>query len=282
LVIVGSDCVWEFNNYPFPNVYYLKDVRSSVKMSYAACAQGILYDNLSESQTAYMRESWEQFSYLGVRDRATEELLLSVCEKLNPHHNCDPTIFLNLERLPVSDDEIRKKMEQHGVDFSRPLVCLMANEDVGKVCRQVVGDECQIVAVYEQNRYADCFVPSLTPFEWARCFSFFRIVFTNKFHGTIFALKNGVSVLSFDWAANSSLTKNGETKIKDLYARLGLSEGHYFIGKKHYAAEEISEIKRWYEYHIHNAERDNILESLSREEKSAKAFFERAKDLLGG
>ena len=280
ILIVGSDCVWEFNNYPFPNIYFLHDVNNVKKYSYAACAQGILYEKLNKFQRKYLLESWKQFEYLGVRDYATENLLKSVDETFTLHHNCDPTVFLNMDWLPVNINTLYKKFETLGVNFSKPTVCLMGNEYVGKICREVLGNNYQIVAVFEENKYADYFIYDLNPFEWAKSFSLFQLTFTNRFHGTLLSLKNGVSPLTFDFAAaDHTYSNKGNTKIRDLYERLGLVDKHYYIGKREYSDQEKQEIRNSVEELINSNERDVIKSKLQVEKKYYNDFFESLRDI---
>lgn len=274
VIIVGSDCVWEFNNYPFPNIYYLHDIKNTKKFSYAACAQGILYEKTNEFQRKYMRESWNDFQYIGVRDASTEALVKAVDNSFKVHHNCDPTVFLDMEKIPVDMQRLQKKFETAGMDFSKPAVCLMGNETVGKICREILGDSFQIVAVFEENKYADCFICDLNPFEWAKCFSFFELTFTNRFHGTLLSLKNGVSPVTFDFAAaDHSFSNKGNTKIKDLYDRLGLTENHYFVGKKEFSIEEKEKIKVSVEKLIISDEKNAINMALNKEALSYNDFL---------
>lgn len=242
-LVVGSDCVWEINNYPFPNLYFLHDVTGVKKLSYAACAQGVLYESLTDDQRAYMRESWRQFDYIGVRDLATEKLLHAVDSTLSIGQNCDPTVFLDTAALPVDMEALREKFIAAGVDFSRPTVCLMAPPSVGKLCREALGGEYQIVAVYEQNPYADCFVFDLTPFEWARCFSLFSLTVTNRFHGTLLSMKNGVPPITYDCSTSEGYSYGGITKIRWLYEQLGLVSEHYRVAKHSFTAEDAQQLR---------------------------------------
>ena len=244
VLIVGSDCVWEINNYPFPNIYYLHDVTGVKKLSYAACAQGVLYESLTENQRVYMREAWRDFDYIGVRDVATEALLHAVDDGLTIHQNCDPTVFLDIDAIPVDMEALRNKFAAAGMDFSRPAVCLMANGAIGKLCRDALGDTYQIVAVYEQNPYADFFISDLTPFEWARCFSLFRITVTNRFHGTLLSMKNGVPPITYDCSTGADYSYGGMTKIRFLYQQLGLVDTHYRVAKRNFAEEDMQELRK--------------------------------------
>lgn len=273
-IIVGSDCVWEFNNYPFPNIYYLHDIKNAKKLSYAACAQGVLYEKTNDFQRKYMRESWNDFSYLGVRDASTEKLVKKVDGSLEVYHNCDPTVFLDIEKLPVDMQKLREKFEKAGMDFSKPAVCLMGNEAVGKICKEILGDTHQIVAVFEESKYANCFICDLNPFEWAKCFSFFDITFTNRFHGTLLSLKNGVSPVTFDFAAaDHSFSNKGNTKIRDVYDRLGLTDKHYFIGKREYSDAEKEQIKVLVTELLNSNEKAEIFTALEKEAHSYNDFL---------
>lgn len=243
VLIVGSDCVWEINNYPFPNLYFLHDVSGAKKLSYAACAQGVLYESLTEGQRKYMKEAWSAFDYIGVRDIATEALLRAVDGELTIHQNCDPTVFLEIDAIPFDLKVLRNKFAAAGVDFSRPAICLMANSAVGKLCREALGTEYQIVAVYEQNLYADCFISDLTPFEWARCFSLFDLTVTNRFHGTLLSMKNGTPPITYDGSTDAGYSYNGMTKIRYLYEQLGLVDTHYRIAKQTFTSEDVQELR---------------------------------------
>lgn len=275
IVVVGSDCVWEFNHYPFPNIYFLHDVTGAKKLSYAACAQGILYKNLSKTQKSYLAESWRSFNYLGVRDAATEILVKQVDEELSVEHNCDPTIFLELDKLPVETNTIEEKFIKAGVDLSKPIIGLMGNEYVGKLCKKVVGNRYQIVAVYEESPDADFYINDLTPFEWAKCFSLFDFVFTNKFHGTIFSLKNNVPVFSFDFFAESyEYFNDGMTKLSDLYDRIGLKNDFYYIGKKKYSEAEIIKLRELFLKNIKLYKKESISDNLKSEALCFRKFYD--------
>lgn len=279
VIVVGSDCVWEINHYPFPNAYYLHDAGGAVKMSYAACAEGTKYSDLTENQKTHMAESWDSFAYLGVRDAATERLLHSVDPSYHLHHNCDPTVFLNMDELPTDIEEIRRKFENVGVDFSRPVIGLMGSPKIGKICRTLFGGEYQIVAFYEENPYADVYLPDLNPFEWAKCFSLFSLVLTTKFHGTLLALKNGVPPLTFDYLGSYYTRTDGMTKIKDLYERLDLAE-HYIIGKPECTKDELAAIHEKALRFMNAPPKEQIGRALESEAGSYESFCDVLKQYL--
>lgn len=221
VVIVGSDAVWNWTTRGFPNVYFLNDYHG-VKFSYAASAHGLHYKNMTQEQRSYLQKAFNDFSYIGVRDVTTENMVRYVFPEKRIYHNCDPTAFLNLDNVPCDMSILRNKMEKHGVDFSKPLVGIMTGGTIGREIKKKYGNKIQIVAVCDYNPYADVYLYDLTPFEWAHVFSFFKLTLTCFFHGTMLSLKNGTPVIPIETLNSFSAVYT--TKISDLLNRLELTE----------------------------------------------------------
>ena len=102
IVIVGSDAVWNDKQIDQPNVYYLENVKSCLKMSYASSSYGMDFRSLKESRRKNTAHALSSFDYIGVRDQATEEYVLAMMPDANIHHNCDPSIFLDMDKVPVN------------------------------------------------------------------------------------------------------------------------------------------------------------------------------------
>lgn len=268
LIIVGSDCVWEYLTYPFPNIYFLNGLSDVVKMSYAATSDRMHYDKISDSDKKYIDESMKQFSYVGIRDIATQNFLYAINERIHLHHNCDPTILLDIESYDVDLHTIKARLQKAGIDFSKPVICIMGDDSIGKLVRELFADKFSIVAVYDPCQYADYYLYDITPLEWSKVFSLFSITFTRYFHGTILSLKNGVPTITLDaWKMDDELHK---TKIKDLYDRLDLNE-HYFMLKKIYSEAEKVLIKERAISYISNPPKEKIKLAL---EKEALSYFD--------
>ena len=223
-VIVGSDAVWNWITRGFPNPYFLKDYRG-IKLSYAASVHGMVYQNMTEEQKQYLKEAFEDFHYIGVRDVSTENMVHYVCPDLKVHHNCDPTILLDLTDVPCDREMLKEKMAGHGVDFSKPLVGIMAGANVGYEIKKHLKKRVQLVGVYEPNPYADVYLYDLTPYEWAHVFSFFKTTVTHFFHGTLLTLVNHKPVTSVEFENDYSSVNT--TKIKDVLSRLGLLQWRF-------------------------------------------------------
>lgn len=229
-VIVGSDAVWNWVIRGFPNIYFLKDYHGT-KFSYAASAHGMNYEEMTEEQRKYLAEAFDDFNYIGVRDINTENLVHYALPAKTVYHNCDPTVFLELKDVPCDMEALKSKMERHGVDFSKPLIGIMAGDSIGREIKKKYNNSVQLVALYEYNKFSDVYLNDLTPFEWAHIFSFFKLTLTHFFHGTMFSLKNGTPVIAIETLNSFSSTHT--TKINDLLNRLELTDWREEINHLH-------------------------------------------------
>lgn len=230
-VIVGSDAVWNWKTRGFPNIYFLKDYHGK-KLSYAASAHGLDFRATTQEQRDYLQQAFSSFDYIGVRDCNTEKMVQSVLPEASVFHNCDPTVLLSLESVPCDREALRRKMEARGVDFSKPLIGLMAGQTIGAAVKRHYKDSVQFVAVYTANPSADVFLNDLTPYEWANVFSFFRVTLTHFFHGTLLSLRNGTPVIPVEML--DGFSSQNVTKIEDLLTRLDLLSWREVLDHRRY------------------------------------------------
>lgn len=223
-VIVGSDAVWNWVTRGFPNIYFLKDYKG-VKFSYAASVHGMIYQNMSEKEREYLKEAFSEFTYIGVRDTTTEDMVHYALPNARVNHNCDPTMFLDLDTVQCDLEKLKEKMIKSGVDFSKPIIGMMAGPLIGKQLKKKYKDRVQLVSVYEPNEYADVYLYDLSPFEWAHVFSFFDVTVTHFFHGTMLSLVNKTPVIPVEFLMGFSAVNT--TKIKDLINRLELNDWRF-------------------------------------------------------
>lgn len=261
VIIVGSDAVWNWLIRGFPNAYFLNEDLGAFKLSYAASLHGQDFSLVTTDKNLFLNKAFNDFSYIGVRDNPTEDFIIKVDRDLQPHHNCDPTLFLELDSLPVDMVKLRDKIVKRGIDFKKPIIGLMGGEWLGKEIRRLFGKENQIVAIYEPNRYADVFLYDLTPFEWARVFSFFQCTFTHFFHGTLLSLKNLTP--TFPIERSTVYSDKFDTKIKDILNRLNLTE--YYFTKEELDEKGWDFLKRKVDIVIQNPPKDKIIDALIKE-----------------
>jgi len=230
IIIVGSDAVWNWGNKGFPNAYYLGSDLGAYKMSYAASAHGMDYKKITEEQKWQLKELLNGFVYIGVREETTAQMVRYADSSLTIHHNCDPTVLLDIEKIPVDMEKLREKLQKKGIDFSKPIIGLMAGEPYGKMIKKYYKNKVQIVALYLPNKYADVYLYDLNPLEWARVFSLFNITITHFFHGTMLSLRNITPVIPIEIA--SEYNKSYHTKIKSVMINMGLEDYYETWNKK--------------------------------------------------
>jgi len=200
----------------------------AAKMSYAASAHLLDYKGMTAEQRLKLKELFSDFSYIGVREDTAEDMVKYADSTLTTHRNCDPTVLLNLESVPVDIKALKEKLQKRGVDFSKPIIGLMAGEPYGKMIKKYYKNKVHIVALYTPNKYADVYLYDLSPLEWSRVFSFFGVTVTHFFHGTMLSLRNLTPVIPVEKTTgyNTSYT----TKIKNAMRQMGLEE-YYFTWK---------------------------------------------------
>lgn len=227
VLIVGSDAVWNWSTKRFPTAYFLNSKnKKAIKCSYAASAYGQPYLSCTEAEKDYISAALDDFSYLGVRDETTKRFVSFFSPSKECHHNCDPTVFLDLGGLKEKYyDKTLNLLLRYGVDLKtghKPIIGIMGADWLGKIVRDAVGDDYQIVAIFRRNKFADCFLEELTPFEWAIVFSFFSITITHYFHGNLLSLKNKTPSIVVE--EKNAYNQNYDSKIRDFMARIGLLE----------------------------------------------------------
>lgn len=224
VIIVGSDAVWNWNTRGFPNLYFLKDFKG-IKFSYAASAHGLTYQNMSGEQKDYLNNAFSEFDYIGVRDETTSNMVHFVNDTIKTNFNCDPTMLLDVQKVPCDEQKLKEKLISKGVDFSKPLIGIMAGNSIGYEIKKRFGKKVQLIGVYQPNKYVDVYLNDLTPFEWIKVFSFFKLTITHFFHGTMLSLVNGIPVIPVEGI--SSFSAINKTKIKDLMERLKISDWRF-------------------------------------------------------
>lgn len=271
-VIVGSDAVWNWKTRGFPNIYFLNDFHGK-KLSYAASAHGLDFRSASQEQREYLQHAFSSFDYIGVRDGNTENMVHSVLPDAKTFHNCDPTVLLDLDRVPCDRDALRRKLEARGVDFSKPLIGLMAGQTIGAAVKRHYKDRVQLVSVYTANPSADVFLNDLTPYEWANVFSLFKVTLTHFFHGTLLSLRNGTPVIPVEMLDGYS--SQNVTKIEDLLTRLDLLSWREVIDHRSY-----SKLQRAADRVFHRGDKavwDRVISKIDcfLEEDQSQLIFER-------
>ena len=222
LIIAGSDEIWKIDGWRgFPTPYWLNlDLGDTIKVSYAASSRNEV-DLLKENQKAYIKEALERFTYIGVRDRITEQLVNNLDISVQASLNCDPTFLYS---FGYDKESFRKRFRQrYLISNDKKILGIMIPDE--QLCRQIKKKYERthvVVSVLDELSSADYNLLGLTPFEWVKTIGIFDLLVTNRFHGTVFAIKNSVPFLSVDNYGDMD-----KSKIYDLLIRCDLGK-HYF------------------------------------------------------
>lgn len=275
IIVVGSDCVWETIGYPFPNIYFLNDLKNVIKISYAATVDRLFYKEIMPEKENYIKKALSDFVYLGVRDVSTELMLKKM--SLNYQHNCDPTLLLDLKDIPVDFCRIDEIFNREGISDRHFVIGMMGQNQYCKAIKRRYGDQCKIVSLYGNYEDTDLYIEDLSPVEWAHIFSKFNLTISTLFHGSLLSLVNGTPTIAMDnWTSY-----NGQlpSKIKDVYSRLGLLN-HYICCEHGFGAYERERLIEMIEKFRDEPETDSIKKAIEKERASYDSFLSQLEKMI--
>lgn len=263
VLVVGSDAIWNYVIRGFPNAYFPDERVKCIKLSYAASCYGMEFLKVSEEQRNHIGKILDLFSFIGVRDEATEDFVKwSGCNKV-PVHTCDPTVLLDVDNLPIDKDRLKQKLISRGFDFDRLSIGVMGTEKMVSMIRKLYGRQYQIVALYNDTKGADVQLFDIEPYEWAYVFRLFKVTFTTYFHGTLLSLRNGVPVICI--ALDTEFSKNHIPKTLDVLKRLGYEDWYF---NTDYISKGVDAIKEKADYLIRADKSEEIRDRLDTEADS--------------
>jgi len=133
-----------------------------------------------------------------------------------------------------------------------------------------------MIALSNFNSYADINLGNkINPFEFAEVFRYFTFCITDRFHGTIFCLKNKIPFISVDHA---DIYLTTESKIYNLLKDFSLLESNYI---------NIKKVKYNFEIFFNKAEKaqvnldyNKLSHNLEKMNEDSYAFIKKIGDLL--
>lgn len=241
-LVIGSDVVWNVkyrrrfrglprvqkNPFypPFPNLYWPGEELGIPRVSYAASIGLTDWRKIPSSHKRRMRKILSGFAALGYRDEWTRRFLEHLSPSLAERATWtpDPT-FLTDVADEVDVESLKGRLQSLGVDFSKRLVGVLANEtaDLHAALSGLKGPDLQIVAMNLPN--SDCSIDlsreGFHPAEWARLHGFFDFFITSRMHSAICCLKQEVPfvLLEIDRSRGVEVTKD-----QDLLNQYGLPD----------------------------------------------------------
>ncbi len=276
IIVVGSDAVWNYVTRGFPNVYFPSSDLKVKKLSYAASCYGMDFLNVQEFERKEIYKVLSGFEFIGVRDEATENFVKWSGCNIIPQHTCDPTVFLDVNDLPIDVSVLERKLAERGFDFDKPTIGIMGPDNMLSMVRALYGTEYQIVSLYNYIKGADVNLFDLEPYEWAYVFRYFKLTFTTFFHGTLLSLRNGVPLICID--LNTEFGKRHTPKTLDVLRRLGFEDWYFSTD---YKSKNFDKIKAKADELIAGDYYDKIISAMDKEAESFETFNSALKSLVG-
>lgn len=280
-MLVGMDvwCIIKGTSRPlFPNIYWLPEKMEIPKLAYAVSAyhsDRALIAAHSKEITAYLNE----FEVIGSRDHYTHELVQKHRTKTSGllDRVPDPALLYEIPRTGI--EELAQKL---GVDLNRPLLgLLLFNNDLisGEICSHFRARGYQIVALSMYNPFADLNLGyALDPIQWAEFFRLLTFCVTDRFHGTVFCIKNEIPFISLD---NEKITRD-QSKIYDLLTDFELTPCYCHLYEEENSSSQIlfriAEIERNWEEIL----KRSIGPTLARMRIENDVFSEKMRNIIAG
>ena len=216
-IIITAMDVWNITNIPslpnFPNIYWLPVDLPNPTVAFSVSAyrsKKTVLENVSQEITRQL----SKFSLIGVRDNFTYELV----EKYLGNQDIpllkipDPTMLYK-----IKPSGVKQKLKKLGIDFTRPILGLSIygqNQLVKDMVTYYKMKGYQVIALGMYHRHASINLGhKLSPHEWAESFKYLSFCITDRYHGTIFCLKNNVPFVCLE---PSPLEFPTQSKLLDL------------------------------------------------------------------
>ena len=210
-LVVGM-VIWDITDLPqiprFPNIYWLSEKIPSVKIAYAASGHRTQF-TLLRKNSADIQRILSSYALIGVRDRITWEMMQECkVDLVAPVYRVPDPAFVYEGRKT----RVKEVLAKHGVDLKRPILCVLfygKPEFSAELCRHYRSLGYQTVALSMFNPFADVNLGHLlTPFEWADTFKYLTFCVTDRFHGSIFCLRNNIPFISIEPYAPRTLANS--------------------------------------------------------------------------
>jgi hypothetical protein len=239
-VVVGSDTVWEARISAIapkpPNPYFLVGVKGPKKVAFAASADPLRTDFVNSlKKLPSVITALRDFEFISVRDSATSKFLITLgLEESRIWHLPDPTLLWDFSNLiiptrPLYSD--RKPIA--GIAVPSNILNSMVNqlELAGYAILDFSGKHSRSIA---------------KPGSWklGQRLSLYRkidLMVTDRFHGSIFAMKIGGVPTAF--IEDPRKWPNSNSKGRDLYEKLGVRENVLRIGDDNAFSSWLAKLK---------------------------------------
>lgn len=228
VIIAGSDEIWKIDGcrgYPTP--YFLPGELGCKKVSYAASGRSP-FCKLNKEDQESLKEYFDDFSYIGVRDEKTRDEILTLGISADRiHMDFDPSFVYDFKPDRERGKELLKKY--YKIYGKKKIIAVLVKEGLrekpglGRYLMEKYGKEFDFIAIYEWNAYLKNY-PKISPFEWKDMLAGTDGVISAYFHGICFSYIAGTPFYALEKRAKN----NEESKLYDLLRRFGMLNRYSF------------------------------------------------------
>lgn len=243
IIFVGSDTIFQLYDWNFEKdvlpVYYLEGVSAKKVMLAASCGSTTTND-FSPGMRKIAGKCLKEFYKMGVRDKNTYNLFYELKgDNEDMEIIPDPTFTYQIDLAKA-----RKVLIKNNFDFDKKSVVInvpgyfpFLNETV-----KYFKNKSWNIITYYYAKYAD-YCLFLHPDEWAGIPHFVDLVITDRFHDSVFCIKNNTPVIGVD-CHSKRVSKLNSSKVKNLFEEFGIVENYINVLEKQSGKEFFDKIEQ--------------------------------------
>lgn len=223
LVVVGSDTILEKvtgNSGQLGLNWGSGELCNAPHIFFAASASPANFAN-DELLLERLKAIAERFIYIGLRDGLSVDLFTNKMKVDVPvYKQPDPSYYLDINEFRLPEYYVRK-LKGKKIAFYN----FSPNFPYRKELADLIREKGYTVISSVYNPYADIKIDTIGPKEWAGIFRYCDIVITERFHDSLFALRNCKPVIAVDWEKDR-FSSTGDSKTLRILKDYGLEKNH--------------------------------------------------------
>ena len=214
-IVCGSDQIWNPPHVKYDDSWMLDFAKQSdtVLVSYAA---SIGKDHLSDKDMRWLAEGMLNFDHIGIR----EESGVKIAEDLGFHatHCVDPTLLRTKEEWKGQLSVHSGRRVPNKFIFYYPIEENNIESSLLFQLKKMTGLKCvALTDSFRKPKYADIQISGFSPRDFLDLVHGSTVVFTNSFHGLVFSLIFGKTLVSY-----KNETKN--SRLESMFRSLRLDD----------------------------------------------------------
>ena len=219
IAVIGSDTILE-QAYSQGGMIGLNWMPLPIKkIFFAASASPANFEPTDE-----LKKVANEALFIGLRDELTIKYFIDKLgiDKDRIIKQPDPSYFLDISNFKLS----RRYAKRFTPEKKYALYNFNSNFTHRRALADLIREKGYVVVSTAYNPYADICIDTIDAFEWAGVFPLVDIVVTERFHDSVFALRNEKPVIAIDWDP-SRFAKGGDSKTLRILEEYGLKDNHF-------------------------------------------------------